>query len=161
MVLAIHKLISQKYIYIYYKLQLSVFMIAGSHCRFLLFLAQSRPCADSLLWTSQHIQRLQWSLSGPECFRDYIVSIRVSLGYRFWHAVGPGKKGKIGIKQHPIFQMAARTMKYQIAFQALHANTSELYDYTSRYRKASLLVANHTAFHGLEPLSRQKSASHI
>ena len=55
-------------------------------CRFILWvLVQCRPQAD-LLWTSQHIQRLEGSLSGTQS-----ASVRVSLGYRFWHAVGPGK----------------------------------------------------------------------
>ena len=49
-------------------------------CRFILWvLAQCRPCVDGSLWTSWHIERLEGSLLGPECFRDYIVSIRVPL----------------------------------------------------------------------------------
>ena len=60
-------------------------------------------------------------------------------------------------KQHPTststIKMAARTMKYYIAFQALHANMNELYNCISRYCKVSLLVVHHIAFHGLEPLS--------
>ena len=56
-----------------------------------------------------------------------------------------------------IISMAARTMKYHIAFQALarkHTWTSCI----SRNCKVSLLVVHYIAFHGLEPLSRQKSA---
>ena len=34
---------------------------------------------DGLLWTSRHVERIEGSLLGTERFRDYIVSIRVSL----------------------------------------------------------------------------------
>ena len=90
--------------------------------------------------------------SGPielEGSHDYIVSIKVSLGYcfgyLFWHAVGP-----------------ARTLKYHIAFQALHANINEVkvFQDIARICKVVILVVHHIAFHGLQPPSRQKSASH-
>ena len=80
------------------KLQLSVFMIAGSYCDFCLLQA---TCGRLAVDITPHT-RLEGSLLGTECFRDYIVSMRVSLRFRFWHAVGPGKKRKKhGIKQHP------------------------------------------------------------
>ena len=45
-------------------------------------------------------------------------------------------------------------------FQALHANMNEpiVFQDISRYCKVSRLVVHHIAFHGLEPLSRKKSA---
>ncbi len=59
-------------------------------------LAPFLPHADGLLWTSRHIQGLEGNLLGDKRFRDYILAIRVSLGYRFgyrfWHAVGLVKK---------------------------------------------------------------------
>ncbi len=65
-------------------------------------LALFLPHADDLLWTSRHIQRLQGSLLGTECFRDYIVSIRVSLWVLLLACRRPKEeKEKVAIKQHP------------------------------------------------------------
>ena len=67
------------YMYIYL-----IAIVCVHDCRFILWvLAQCRPCADGLLWTSRHIQRLEGSLLGPECFCHYIVSIRVLVWSHF------------------------------------------------------------------------------
>ena len=52
----------------------------------------------------------------------------------------------------------ARIWKKKEQFQALHANMNEPIVF-QRYCKASLLVVYRIAFHGSEPLSKQKSAS--
>ena len=81
------------------------------------------------------------SLLGTGCFRDYIVSTGVSPEHCFWHSVGPGKK---------------------TAYITSHSKLCHKHEWVnciSGSCKVSLLVVHHIAFHGLEPLSRQKSAS--
>ena len=83
---------------IYIKLQLSVFMIAGSYCGFLSNAGHVQTACCGHHGTYKDLREAMGNLLGTQCFRDHIVSIRVLLGYRFgyclWHAVGPGKKRK-------------------------------------------------------------------
>ena len=73
--------------------------------------------------------------------QDRFVSIYLPEGYRYRYRFGTGenveKKGTI------------------LSFECKHEWTNCI----SRYCKVSLLVVHHLAFYGLEPLSRQKSAS--
>ena len=70
---------------------------------------------------------------------EHLCTRRVSLRYRTGIALGFGTGENLETKEQ---------------FQALHANMNEPIKC-----KVSLLVVHHIAFHGLEPLPRQKSAS--
>ena len=58
-------------------------------------------------------------------FRDRVLQ---RLSFQFGMLWPREEKAKVGIKQHPAIQIAARTMKYHMhsyAFQGLHANINE------------------------------------
>ena len=115
-------------------------------------LAPFSPHADGLLWTSRHNKRWREAFLGTKRFREYVLSIRVSLGYRF------GYRFSCGGPQKKMRKLESNSILSQCLPRPWHILCIPRTKFISKCRKASFLVVHYIAFHGFGPLGIQVSA---